>query len=147
MVFGIFNVRTNVNACDCTRGCADTERESALKVDSGRKIPCRTGESNLRQRRAGPTLCKLSYIPTLFRKGHSQLCTHTIFKIVLMKSTKTSHALRHKLSFDEMAVFSIVSPTWRTLTSISSSISDAISFFYFLHVSQVSSKQSLTTWP
>ena len=31
-------------------------RESALKVDSGRKIPCRTGESNLRQRRDGPML-------------------------------------------------------------------------------------------
>ena len=28
-------------------------RESALKVDSGRKIPCRTGESNLRRLRAG----------------------------------------------------------------------------------------------
>ena len=38
-------------------------RESALKVDSGGKIPCRTGESNLRQRRAGPTLYQLSYIP------------------------------------------------------------------------------------
>ena len=54
--YGIFNVRTDVNACDCTRGCTDTVRlrESALKVDSGRKIPCRTGESNLRLRRAGP---------------------------------------------------------------------------------------------
>ena len=31
-------------------------RGSALKVDSGRKIPCRTGESNLRQRRDGPML-------------------------------------------------------------------------------------------
>ena len=31
-------------------------RESALKVDSRRKIPCRTGESNLRQRRDGPML-------------------------------------------------------------------------------------------
>ena len=30
-------------------GCTDTERESALKVDSGRKIPCRTGDSNPRQ--------------------------------------------------------------------------------------------------
>ena len=39
-------------------------RESALKVDTGRKIPCRTGESNLRERRAGPTLYQLSYIPT-----------------------------------------------------------------------------------
>ena len=39
-------------------------RESALKVDSGRKIPCRIGESNLRQRRDGPMLYQLSYIPT-----------------------------------------------------------------------------------
>ena len=60
----IFNVRTDVNAYDCTRGCTDTVRESALKVDSGRKIPCRTGKSNLRQRRDGPTLYQLSYIPT-----------------------------------------------------------------------------------
>ena len=44
-------------------GCTDTVREAALKVDSGRKIPCRTGESNLRQRRAGLTLDQLSYIP------------------------------------------------------------------------------------
>ena len=56
MTYRIFNVRTDVNACDCTRGCTDTRRESALKVDSGRKIPCRTGESNVSQRSAGPTL-------------------------------------------------------------------------------------------
>ena len=31
---GIFDVRTDVDACDCT------VRESALEVDSGRKIPC-----------------------------------------------------------------------------------------------------------
>ena len=31
-------------------GVGDTVRESTLKVDSGRKIPCRTGESNLRQK-------------------------------------------------------------------------------------------------
>ena len=45
----MFNVRTDVNACDCIRGCTDTVRESALKVDSERKIPCGTGDSNLRQ--------------------------------------------------------------------------------------------------
>ena len=50
----IFNVRTDVNACDCERGCTDAVRESALKVDCGRKTPCLTGESNLRQRRDGP---------------------------------------------------------------------------------------------
>ena len=60
----IFNVRTDVNAYDCTRGCKDTVGESALKVDFGRKIPCPTGESNLPQRRAGPTLYQLSCIPT-----------------------------------------------------------------------------------
>ena len=32
--------------------------ECALKVDSGRKIPCRTGESNLRQRRDGLMLLR-----------------------------------------------------------------------------------------
>ena len=39
--YGIFNVRTDVNACDCTRreggGVRTHVRESALKVDSGRK--------------------------------------------------------------------------------------------------------------
>ena len=43
-------------------GYTDTVRESALKVDSGRKIPYRTGESNLRQQRAGLMLYELSYI-------------------------------------------------------------------------------------
>ena len=37
MDYGIFNVRTDVNVCDCTRGCTDTVRESTLKVVSGRK--------------------------------------------------------------------------------------------------------------
>ena len=46
-------------------GCTETVRESALKVDSGRKIPSRTGELNLRQRSAGSTLYRLSCIPAL----------------------------------------------------------------------------------
>ena len=54
-MLGIFNVRTDVNAC--------TVRESALKVDSGRKLPCRTRESNLPQRRVCPTRYRLSYFP------------------------------------------------------------------------------------
>ena len=44
--------------------CTNTVRESALKVDFGGKIPCRTGQSNLPQRRAGPMLYQMSYIPT-----------------------------------------------------------------------------------
>ena len=39
MDYRILNVRADVNACDCLRGCADTERESALKVDFRRIIP------------------------------------------------------------------------------------------------------------
>ena len=39
-------------------------RESALKVDSGRKLPCRTRVSNLPQRRTAPTLYQLSYLST-----------------------------------------------------------------------------------
>ena len=46
----IFNMRTYTDACDCT----DAVRESALEVDSGRKIPCRTRDSNLRQYCARP---------------------------------------------------------------------------------------------
>ena len=57
-------VRTGINACDCTRGCTDAVREPALKVDSGRKIPCRARKSNLRRRRAGLMLYQLSFILT-----------------------------------------------------------------------------------
>ena len=64
MDYGIFNVRTDVSARNCARGCTETVRESALTVDSGRKIPCCTGESNLRRQRAGPMPHQLSYVPT-----------------------------------------------------------------------------------
>ena len=46
-------------------GCVWTHvRQSTLKVDSGRKIPYRTMKLNPHQRRAGPMLYQLSYIPT-----------------------------------------------------------------------------------
>ena len=65
MDYGIFNVRTDVNARDCAQGCTDTVRESALKVDSGRKLPYSTEESILRQRFADLMVYQLNYIPTL----------------------------------------------------------------------------------
>ena len=55
-------MHTAVNACHCTRRAVRIQEESALKVDFGRKIPHRTGESNLPQRRAGSMLYQLSYI-------------------------------------------------------------------------------------
>ena len=65
MDYRIFNVRTDVNACNCTQGCTDKVRESALKVDCGRKIPCSSGESNPCWRCASQMLYQLSYIPTI----------------------------------------------------------------------------------
>ena len=64
MDYGIFNVHTDVNACDCTWGCTDTVRVSALKVDSRRKIPCHTRESNLSGWHASLMLYLLSNILT-----------------------------------------------------------------------------------
>ena len=64
MGYGIFNARTDVSARNCARGRTETVKESALTVDSGRKIPCCTRESNLRRQRAGPMLYQLSYLPT-----------------------------------------------------------------------------------
>ena len=65
-MLGIFNVRTDVSACDCTQGlyghCKRACTESGL-WEKKNPFPHRTGESNLHQRRAGPTLYQLSYIP------------------------------------------------------------------------------------
>ena len=63
MDYGVFNVRTDVNACDCAGGCMTT-KESLHRKFTGRKIPCRTGESNLRRRRAGTMLYQPNYIST-----------------------------------------------------------------------------------
>ena len=48
-MFGIFNVRTAVDACSSHRGCTDTVRETALEADSWTKIHCRIWDSNPRQ--------------------------------------------------------------------------------------------------
>ena len=49
MDYGIFNVRTNVNACDCTRGCTDTVKESALKVEFRRFFFFKSASKNFWQ--------------------------------------------------------------------------------------------------
>ena len=38
MDYGIFNMHTDVNACDCTWGCMDPVRESALKADREKNL-------------------------------------------------------------------------------------------------------------
>ena len=58
------------------KGCEYTVRES------GRKIPCHTGELMLPQQHAGPTLYQLSYIPTL------QACRQFMARVILSISCK-----------------------------------------------------------
>ena len=50
-VFRIFNTLSPQTLMQAIAlgGCTDTVTESALEVDSGRKIPCCTGDSNPRQ--------------------------------------------------------------------------------------------------
>ena len=64
MNYRVFNMHTDVCMRFSLGGCTDTIRESAVKVDSGRKILCHSGESNLCQRHGGLMLYQLSYIPT-----------------------------------------------------------------------------------
>ena len=61
MDYRIFNVRADVKVCNSVSGCTDTVRDSAVKVDSWRKIPRCIGDLNLHQLHAGPTLCELGW--------------------------------------------------------------------------------------
>ena len=53
----------------CKRVCTE--------VDSGRKIPCRTGESNLRRRRAASMLYQLSLFPSIIYFGPNETAKKT----------------------------------------------------------------------
>ena len=79
----------HMTACE---GCMNARRESALKVDSGGKIPCYVRESNLPQQCASPTLYQLSYIPVPWGKLKTEhMCRHN------HTSTHTStHTHTHK---------------------------------------------------
>ena len=78
-------MRTDVNACGATLGCMDTIRESALKVDSETKIPCRPGKPNLPQQHASPMLYQTELHP------HPKL--HTKYDFVTLKSCERLAAL------------------------------------------------------
>ena len=89
-------------------GCTNTVIESALKVDSGRKVHSRAKESTLRQYCAwpfGPTLYELSYPATVFinmlnrplqvlvEKGIKKRKTHTHTQSYTMKQSVVCHHL------------------------------------------------------
>ena len=72
------------------RGFADTVSEFALKVDSGRKITCRSRDSNLRQFCAWLLSCninQLSYSPPLGFAPHPSLAP-LLFSQVLPRTIR-----------------------------------------------------------
>ena len=105
MDYGLFNVHTDVTACNCALGCTDTVRESALQVDLEKKIPCRTGESNLRRRRAGSTLYQLSYIPI----PHCTYMRDSTYNCVITVLTLPSHSSHYFLTTLPLSTFAVSS--------------------------------------
>ena len=71
MDYGIFNVSTDTNACDCTRGCTDTVRESALKIDS-EQYPLPHGRIEPALAACRSVLYPLSYIPSTMPSEEAQ---------------------------------------------------------------------------
>ena len=69
------------------RGVRTHVGEPTLNVDFGRKVPCCTRDSTLRQRRAGPMLYQQSYIPT--RDGDvAQFCQLHIVSVFNLKESE-----------------------------------------------------------
>ena len=70
-VFGIFNMCTNVDGCDCTQGCTDTVRVcTGLKL-TGRKIPCHPGNLTPCQYSAWLSVrCSTNWAITAPCRGH-----------------------------------------------------------------------------
>ena len=86
-------------------GCTDTVRESALKVDSGRKIPCRTEESNLLQRRDGPI------------SGVTVRCSNQLSYIAILLSAMSARrraAVGLSPGFSVRFVAEFITFSWRT---------------------------------
>ena len=99
-LFGIFNVWTDVDAYDCMRsheGCKDTVRQSALEVDCGRKIPCRTGDFNPYQYCAwlfNRTFYQLSYFrPSLWSRNAFWALINPVFITLMTHPIRQSRAL------------------------------------------------------
>ena len=84
-------------------GCTDTLQESlhvtesALKVDSERKIPCCTEESNLHQQCDGTMLYQLSYIPTLLQTKMPDSLTLSLGSMPSVQSYLFFHAWENVL--------------------------------------------------
>ena len=132
MDYRIFNVRTYVNACDCTWGY--TIRGSALKVDSGRKIPCCARESNLCRQHASPTLYQPSYFPTPGQFCFNSLALGTIqinckMKVAHPRIVSGWHIKQHTSGTDTGLGDSLSLSLW---LSLSLSVSPSPSLIFLL---------------
>ena len=131
MEYRIFNVRSDVDPCGCTKACPETVRKSLLKVDSGRRILCRTREPNLHQQRAGLMLYQLSYIPA--HQQTSKLClwwffkhTHTHSSWRRLRSPASSASRLSLSAFSSASLFCRASSSWRRISSSSSGVGPEI---------------------
>ena len=95
----VLNVRTRSH----TGGCTDAERQPALKVDSGRKIPCRTWDSKLHQYCIAPGFLDSTImdwaIPALRWKTGKQwliwLCEENCIQVVCFPSLQNVGTRSH----------------------------------------------------
>ena len=84
------------HTCHCTWECTGSIRESALKVDSLRKIPCHTGQSNLHRQRASPVQCSANWAtsptitlsPPLFSSS-LEVRKHLYLTVLCMQSSSS----------------------------------------------------------
>ena len=113
MDYGIINVRTDVNACNCAWGCMHTVRESALKVDSGRKIPCHARESNQQHNR-------LNAPPTELHQDFSHGVCHVTMVTIARRNPDMELETQPSLCFspdmlsgaNHLHVISCTHPSW-----------------------------------
>ena len=67
------------------RGCTDTVRQSALKADTDRKIPCRTGDSNPRQ------YCTWLFNRTLYQLSYPRYPKYKVKTSLIKSQAKVGH--------------------------------------------------------
>ena len=71
-------------------GCTDTVRESALEVNSGRKIPCRTWDSNPCQYCQRLFMSKLFSL-TLYQLNYPRLLSYSSFLFIYLFNNHNNH--------------------------------------------------------
>ena len=136
-----------------TRNARTHVRVSALKVASGRKIPCRTGWIELASARAGPMLYQLSYIPipldtpassfdaaVYVGEAHTafQTSSHQFFSLIFASQHQRLFLMLFRLTYTHTVVYSstkwVSAPLWRRRRSRRRYTSSDLTMNFLLHV-------------